>query len=93
MDTRDVIRRYLIEHAVTPGLTTFDEKQSLLDQGVLDSFGLVNLVEFLEQRFGLQVADDEIDAAEFSLFDRLCDFVERRQAPRGGGRPPQGVGE
>jgi acyl carrier protein len=84
MDTRELIRRYLIDHAVTPGLTTFDEGRSLLEQGVLDSFGLVGLVEFLEERFGLQVADDEIDAAEFSRFDRLCDFVERRRAGGGG---------
>lgn len=82
VDTREVIRRYLIEHSATPSITTFDEELSLLDQGVLDSFGLVTLVEFLEVQFGLQVADDEIDAVVFSTFHRLCDFVERKQAGR-----------
>ena len=74
-----MIRRYLIEHSATLGITTFDEELSLLDQGVLDSFGLVALVEFLEVQLGLQVADDEIDAVVFSTFQRLCDFVERKQ--------------
>ncbi len=82
VDTREVIRRYLIEHSATPSITTFDEELSLLDQGVLDSFGLVTLVEFLEVQFGLQVADDELDAVVFSTFHRLCDFVERKQAGR-----------
>ena len=82
MDTREVIRRYLIEQSATPGLTTFDEERSLLDQGVLDSFGLVALVEFVEQQFGLQVTDDEMDATVLSTYRRLCEFVERKRQGR-----------
>jgi acyl carrier protein len=81
VDTRDVIRRYLIEHSAKPGISTFDEERSLLDQGVLDSFDLVNLVTFLETEFGITVADDEIDAAVLSAFGRLCAFVEDKQGP------------
>lgn len=48
---------------------------------MLDSFDLVNLVTFLETEFGITVADDEIDAAVLSAFDRLCAFVEGKRGP------------
>jgi acyl carrier protein len=86
MDARDVIRRYLLEHAVAAGVTAIEEERPLQDQGVLDSFGLVELVEFLEREFHLQVADDEIDAREFATLQSICNFVRRKQAaPAGGG--------
>ena len=87
MDVREVISRYLLEHSITPGITTIDGRDSLLRQGILDSFSLVTLVEFLEQQFGLHVADDEIDAEAFATLDGLCDFVARKQTGRDAGRP------
>ncbi len=89
MDVREVIANYLLEHSVTQGITTIDSGESLLRQGILDSFGLVALVEFLEQRFGFHVTDDEIDSEAFVTLDGLCDFVSRKQADQGAGR---GVG-
>jgi acyl carrier protein len=48
----------------------------------LDSMGVVALLGGLEDRFGLVVADDDIDGATFATVGSLTDFVAARIAAR-----------
>lgn len=36
------------------------DSESLLESGLIDSTGVLELIAFLEQRFGISIADDEI---------------------------------
>ena len=44
----------------------------------LDSMGVVALLGGLEERFGLVLADDEIEGATFATVGTLVDFVAAR---------------
>ncbi|WP_029000206.1 acyl carrier protein [Azohydromonas australica] len=46
----------------------------------LDSMGVVALLGGLEERFGLVLADDEIEGAAFATVGTLTDFVAARLA-------------
>jgi acyl carrier protein len=46
----------------------------------LDSMAVVSLITAVEERFGIEIADDEIDGAVFATFGSLLDFVERMSA-------------
>ncbi|WP_298235081.1 acyl carrier protein [uncultured Azohydromonas sp.] len=46
----------------------------------LDSMGVVALLGGLEERFGLVLADDEIEGATFATVGTLTDFVAARLA-------------
>ena len=46
----------------------------------LDSMAVVSILTALEERFGIEIADDEIDGAVFATFGSLAGFVERMQA-------------
>jgi acyl carrier protein len=39
---------------------TVDPEASLVESGVIDSLGILELVEFVEARFGLQIPEDEL---------------------------------
>jgi acyl carrier protein len=41
----------------------------------LDSMGVVALITALEERFGIDIADDELDASSFATLGSLTDFV------------------
>lgn len=47
---------------------------------VLDSFGVVNVVEALEDRFGIRVAASEVTRERFSTLAALVAFVEEKMA-------------
>lgn len=46
----------------------------------LDSMAVVSLITSLEERFGVVVDDDEIDAAAFATVGSLVDFVSGKLA-------------
>ena len=43
--------------------------------GAIDSLGIVKLVAFLEQRFGVRIADDEVLPENFESVNAISDFV------------------
>lgn len=53
---------------------------SLIESGVVDSTGVLELIEFLEQEFGIHVDDAETVPANLDGIDRLVAFVQRKTA-------------
>lgn len=56
-----------LESAIPPGVavTSIDPDTDLIANGVIDSFGIVGIIEFIEERFGITVADEDIDPDVF----------------------------
>jgi acyl carrier protein len=52
----------------------------LLEAGVLDSINLVRLVQFLEERFGISIPDDDMGAELFESPASVTAYIERRTA-------------
>lgn len=52
----------------------------LLASGAIDSLGILELVTFLDERFGIELMDDDFDPANFETFGQLVAFAERQRA-------------
>ena len=50
----------------------------LLDEGIVDSMGAVELVAFLEDQFGVSIPDDEITEDNFGTIASIAGFVSRK---------------
>jgi acyl carrier protein len=53
----------------------------LLETGVLDSINLVRLIQFLEERFSIQIPDGDFGPDLFESPAALAAYVERRVHP------------
>ena len=53
---------------------------SLIDNDLVDSTGILELVGFLEERFGIQVADADIVPTNLDTIERIAGFIDRKQA-------------
>jgi acyl carrier protein len=53
--------------------------ESLLEQGIMDSTGVLELVAFLESQFGIKVADEELLPENLDSVDQIAAFVARKQ--------------
>jgi acyl carrier protein len=74
------IRAFIIERlAPATGRTHLDDDEDLIDSGVVDSLGIFQLVAFLEERFGVAIADSDITPDNFGTIAR----IERLVAARG----------
>jgi acyl carrier protein len=81
MDTKAVIRRFIADNLLfsSNGFHLSDDV-SFLEEGVVDSLGVMELVVFVEEQFGLQVADEEVTPEHFDSVERLAGYVERKLA-------------
>jgi acyl carrier protein len=77
---RDVVLGHVDEQLAAKGLTPSDVSPSfdLLLEGVIDSFGIVELVLLLEQRFGFEFDFDELAADDMTRVGPLCDYVHSK---------------
>ena len=74
------IRRFIL----TSFMFSDDESKlknddSLLEQGVMDSTGVLELVAFLESEFGIKIADEDLLPENLDSVDRIASFVARKQ--------------
>ena len=58
------------------------DEESLVESGVVDSTGILELIEFLESRFGIEVSEPETVPDNLDSVANLTRFVEEKQGVR-----------
>lgn len=52
--------------------------ESLYDRGILDSFGIVELVGFIESHWSIRIEDREITQEKFGGILKMADLIEEK---------------
>jgi acyl carrier protein len=58
---------------------TVDDKTALIEEGIIDSMGLMQIVSFLEERAGVRVPDEEVGPDNFETLEAIDRMVKRLQ--------------
>jgi acyl carrier protein len=75
---REKIRGHILENLMfTDDPSRLPDDASLLEMGVIDSTGVLELVLLMEENFGMKVQDAEIIPENFDSVDRMVSFVLR----------------
>ena len=53
--------------------------KSLIDSGIIDSTGVLELVGFLEEKYGIRINDDELVPENLDSIDNIVSFVSRKK--------------
>jgi acyl carrier protein len=89
MSIEALIRGYILENFLfTDDNGRLQDDTSFLEEGIVDSTGVLELVMFVEETFGISVEDEEIVPENFDSVGRLARYVR----PKLGGAVPD-VGE
>jgi acyl carrier protein len=62
--------------------TSLQNDDSFLDKGIIDSTGILELVFFIEQTFGVKIHDDELMPDNLDSVSKIGRFVEKKVAER-----------
>lgn len=88
MEERTVISekvsRYLSEAKGLPRDFDLRPETQLLQSGLIDSLGMVDLVAYLEKSFAIAVDDEDMVPENFETLAAISAFVERKRAGGGG---------
>lgn len=75
------IRRFIEDNFLfREDRAALSESDSLLDAGLIDSTGILELVAFLEQRFEIRMADADIVPENLDSIRTISTYVERKLA-------------
>ena len=75
MNIKSRIKDYILE-------STFEDVQNItnetliFEKGVLDSMGLLFLIEFLKEEFNITTNDDELVVENFESINNIVAFIE-----------------
>jgi acyl carrier protein len=81
MSVRAQVKNFVLKNYLfTEDESALADSDSLLEKGAMDSTGILELIMFLEEQFGLIVADDEMIPANLDSIASVVNFVERKRA-------------
>jgi len=78
MNIEEKIRDYIAKNLLfsSDGFK-YDDDASFLEEGIVDSQGVMELVLFVEETFGVKVEDRDIIPDHFDSVSKLAAFVRR----------------
>jgi len=81
LETRELIKNFIKENFLfdSNGADVSDE-DSFLENGIVDSTGVLELVSFVEDEFGIEVKDEELIPDNFDSVSKLANYIERKKA-------------
>lgn len=75
-----VIRAFVVENFLFGEAGALTDDASLLDEGVIDSTGVLELVAFLEEEYEISVEDSELVPENLDSIAAIGAYVVRKQA-------------
>lgn len=77
---RDALKQFIVENLAPEGQAALGDNDSLIEQGLLDSMGLMQLIQFVEEQTGIRVPDDQVYGENFQSIAAIEALVERLRA-------------
>lgn len=76
---KETIRQFILTNfMVAPGARRFADDESFLKKGIIDSMGVMELLAFIQKRFGLKVESREVTPENFDSLDNLEKYIHSK---------------
>ena len=77
---REKVRDFLMSNFYVPDTTVLNANESLLDQGIIDSTGVLEVIGFIEEAFGITVEDSELLPENLDSIEGIVRYVARKKS-------------
>jgi len=58
----------------------FDVEMNIIERGIIDSLGILKLVTFLETKYSIEIALEDVNEDNFAKVGTIADFVKSKVA-------------
>jgi len=79
-DINQKIAEFIVTKILAQPKRTLGPDDPLITGGIIDSFSLVDLALFVEDNFGVRIADSELNSSTFDSLNQLSALILSRQA-------------
>ena len=74
-ELKDVVLKYVTEEYLEADSDPITYDTPLISGGIVDSFSMVSLKRFLENRYGIQIPDEKATPEAFDSVDKIAELV------------------
>ncbi|MCR4303428.1 MAG: acyl carrier protein [Gallionella sp.] len=79
METKEQVRAFITSNFYVADPAVLEDGASLLDRGIIDSTGVLEVIFFIEDTFGIKVEDSEMLPDNLDSIDRIANFIARKK--------------
>jgi acyl carrier protein len=72
------IRTFIVDNFLYGKDDDFGDDVSFLEKGIIDSTGVLELVSFVEDKFGITVEDEELIPENFDSVSNLASYISKK---------------
>ena len=80
MDVSQAVRQFIVTNFYVPDGAALQDDDALLEHGVVDSTGVLEVIRFIEETYGFRLDDDEIVPENLGSIASIAAFVQRKRA-------------
>ena len=77
-DIKDRIRGFIVENFLFGNEDGVKDDSSFLDEGIIDSTGILELVSFLEEEYSISVEDEELVPENLDSINNVVAYLQRK---------------
>jgi len=79
-DLKNKIKSFIIENFLFGNANGLNDDTSFLEEGIIDSTGVLELITFLEDEFSITVDDEELIPENLDSINNVTVFVEKKMS-------------
>ncbi|MDH4276295.1 MAG: acyl carrier protein [Gammaproteobacteria bacterium] len=81
MSTQNLIVDYILQNFLfSDDRSLINPGDSFLEKGIIDSTGIMELIFFIEDQFGIKVLDEEMVPENLDSVNRIVSFIDKKKA-------------
>lgn len=77
IETKSKVKDYILKSTLAD-VKSISDDTLIFEEGLLDSMGLLFLIEFLKEEFNVETNDDELIVENFESINNIVSFLERK---------------
>ena len=78
MELKDKIRTFVVENFLFGNNQNLEDTTSFLEEGIIDSTGVLELVGFIEEEFSIMVEDEELIPENLDSIYNVTAYLEKK---------------
>ena len=79
MEIKEQVRTFVTSNFYVADPSSLEDDASLLDRGIIDSTGVLEVIFFIEDTFGIAVEDTEMLPDNLDSIERIANFIVRKK--------------
>lgn len=80
MNTIEELKNFLVKARLIKSSQRIDENESLIESGIIDSLGIVELIEYMEDTYGIVVGEEDLVPENFDTLAAIQALISKRIA-------------